>query len=249
MWRRWVRLMMRPGKNHIHGDSETSSGHLSSVSSRSNLLRHSVASMAPSNLSNASDLLNVTVENVWRGINPDDDWKRCRALMLRYGRDGRKNDLWRIWLGYYHPDYEAQFRVLDDNIGKGKQKQWTEDEGPLLSQLREPDAASHRSFPPPPREFITPVLRKHGRNLLQLFVYPDSRVQFLKLLGRAGLLPDLAVSIGSDFNASEVEFWSYTSGLTDELKYLDVNQSYLTQDTTSCSPLPATPHLLRSGQD
>lgn len=51
-----------------------------------------------------------------------------------------------------------------------------------------------------------------------MFVYPDSRVQFRKLLGTAGFLPDLSVRVGSGFSASEIEFWSYVSDLDEALK-------------------------------
>lgn len=154
--RRWVRLMMRPGKTKVHHDLEESTSS-SFTSSNSNLVRHSMAS---SNLTSASDLLHTTVSTVWQGN--EDDWKRCRSLMLRSARDGRKLDLWRIWLGCYHPVYRDQFRDPDEpRKGKEKQKQWTEDEGPLPSQLLEPDAASQHSMTLPPREYITPLLRKH----------------------------------------------------------------------------------------
>ncbi|KAJ3575628.1 hypothetical protein NP233_g963 [Leucocoprinus birnbaumii] len=231
--RRWIRLMVRPAKNKPLTDLEGSMSP-SSVSSKGNLLRHSLAS---SNISSISDLHHATVESVWCGN--EDDWKRCRTLMIRYVRDGRKIDLWRIWLGFYHPSYQDQFADLVDQghgKGKGKQKQWTEDDGPLPSQLLASDAASHRSMTPPPREYFVPVLQKHGRDLLQMFVYPDSRAQFLKLLGRAGLLADLSVSIGPDFSTSELEFWSYTNGLDEELRRLQI--------TNSCTPTTnSTPHL------
>lgn len=213
--RRWVRLMMRPAKNKPHADFEGSASS-SSASSRTNLLRHSTT---PSNLSSLSELHNVTVETVWYGN--EDDWRRCRSLMIRYARDGRKLDLWRIWLGYYHPSYQNHFvDTSDADKGKRRHKQWTEDDGPLPSQHLEVDAASHQSMTPPPREYFIPILHKHGRDLLHLFIYPDSRVQFVKLLGKVGLLADLGVSIGSDFSTSELEFWSYTSGLDEELKHL-----------------------------
>jgi len=190
--------------------------------------------MASSNLSSISSLLHTTAETVWQGN--EEDWKRCRSLMLRYARDGRKIDLWKIWLGYYHPDYQNLFTELD-NSGKGKQrqKQWTEDDWLLPSQSLEPDAASHRSMTPPPREYIAPVLRKHGHDLLQLFVFPDSRAHLLKLLGKAGFLPDIGVSIGSNFSASEVEFWSYMDGLTEEFKQLDMKSDPSTPDMASSS--------------
>lgn len=154
--RRWVRLMMRPSKAKVHSDSGSAS---SSASSTRNLLRQSMAS---SNLTSVSSLLHTTVETVWQGN--EDDWKRCRSLMMRYTRDGRKIDLWKIWLGYYHPAHDHLFTEVGNSVkGKQKQKQWTEDDGPLPSQSLELDAASHRSMTPPPREYIAPVLRTRVR--------------------------------------------------------------------------------------
>jgi hypothetical protein len=48
-------------------------------------------------------------------------------------------------------------------------------------------------------------------------VFPESRVQFLKLLGQAGLLPELNFGLGIGFGSTEIDFWSYASGLGDAL--------------------------------
>lgn len=47
---------------------------------------------------------------------------------------------------------------------------------------------------------------------MSYFVYPDSRAQFVDLLGRAGLLPDLHAGFGmSDLDSLQIlDFWSYT---------------------------------------
>lgn len=47
--------------------------------------------------------------------------------------------------------------------------------------------------------------------MLHLYVFPDSRAQFLKLLGQAGMLPELNTGLGLGFGATEVDFWSYAS--------------------------------------
>jgi len=52
--------------------------------------------------------------------------------------------------------------------------------------------------------------------MLHLYVFPESRVQFLKLLGQAGLLPELNADLGIGFG-SELDFWSYSSGLGEVL--------------------------------
>ena len=51
--------------------------------------------------------------------------------------------------------------------------------------------------------------------MLRLFVFPESRAQFLKLLGQAGMLPELNVELGIGFGSTEIDFWSYASGLVD----------------------------------
>lgn len=51
-----------------------------------------------------------------------------------------------------------------------------------------------------------------GDSLLRLFIFPDSRASFLKILGLAGLLPELNMGLGIGWGASEVQFWSYASG-------------------------------------
>lgn len=49
--------------------------------------------------------------------------------------------------------------------------------------------------------------------MLHLLVFPESRVQFIKLLGQAGILTELNASL----SASEVDFWSYAIGLREVL--------------------------------
>jgi hypothetical protein len=44
---------------------------------------------------------------------------------------------------------------------------------------------------------------------MHLFVYPDSRAQFLALLARAGVLPAVADGALADM----ADFWSYTHAL------------------------------------
>ena len=56
-----------------------------------------------------------------------------------------------------------------------------------------------------------------GQHILHLYVFPESRAQFLKLLGQAGLLPELNIGLGIGFGSTEIDFWSYASGLSDVL--------------------------------
>jgi len=149
-------------------------------------------------------------ESVWTG-DAEQDWTRCHTLMKRLGRDGRKLEQWKRWLGGYYCEHSHLGHLIAD--GKQK-KQWSEDEGLLPSQLREsrPDSVITEG-PAPTFEHIANVLRLHGDDLLHSFIYPDSRAKFLDLLGHAGLLPELNVPLGIGWSAADVDFWSYASGL------------------------------------
>jgi len=170
--RRWIRLMVRPSKNKPRADLGGSSSS-SSSSSRANLLSHSPAS---SNLTSISHPHHATVATVWHGN--EDDWNRCRLLMLRYARDGHKLDLWQIWLGCHHPSSQVQFTddLLSDKSER-VQKKLTGNDGPLPSQLLEADV-SHWSIAPPPRDYLAPILRKHVYLSISLF---DPHAQALDL--------------------------------------------------------------------
>ena len=52
-----------------------------------------------------------------------------------------------------------------------------------------------------------------GSDILALFVYPDSRAQFVEMLRRAGLLSELKASLGVSASKQALEFWSYSSGI------------------------------------
>lgn len=51
------------------------------------------------------------------------------------------------------------------------------------------------------------------QHLLHLFIFPESRVQFLALLSQAGLWSELSNDLGIQSESTEVDFWSYVSGL------------------------------------
>ncbi len=227
--RRWVRLMVRPAKPRaslVEGPAPS----LAASTKR----RLSMVSVPPSVNTQTTD---ATVD--WREISPDEvwlgdveeDWQHCRRLMNKFGRDGRKLELWRLWLGFYHPDHKANFIEPGDDKGKRREKQWTEDEQPLPSELTAADILSREYVSIAPRDHVIGVLRKHvciffikeigltprlqGQHMLRLFVFPESRAQFLKLLGQAGMLPELNVELGIGFGSTEIDFWSYASGLVD----------------------------------
>ncbi|KAF8168093.1 hypothetical protein B0H34DRAFT_45161 [Crassisporium funariophilum] len=217
--RRWVRLMVRPAKqktedNELGTNTPTTDSTKGSERWRN---RYSMgSSFPPSVLTGQTNFTNhwafAEPDDVWIGNDPEADWQRCRSLMKRFGRDGRKLELWRLWLGFHHPEHKAKFLEPDDK-GKRRLKQWTEDDSPMPSEIAAMDILSREYVSIAPREHVVAVLRIHGQNLLHLFVFPESRVQFLTLLGQAGLLPELNVGLGIGFGSTEIDFWSYASGL------------------------------------
>ncbi|KAF6766022.1 hypothetical protein DFP72DRAFT_1028806 [Ephemerocybe angulata] len=229
--RRWIRLMVRPAKPP-HRDHD-SSGDLSrantpdagsSGSSNKQKYRRSVGLSLPPSVATGSTRSSqladhwkdMNPDDVWLGDSPEADWERLRHFMRRFGRDGRKLEVWRLWLGYYHPEHKDKFSDLD---GKGtrREKQWTEDDGPLQSELAGLKIFSKESVALAPRDFVIPVLRQYGQKLLRSFIYPDSRAQFLKLLALSGLLTEMNIPMGNTLDVmSEIDFWSYTTSFTTE---------------------------------
>ncbi|KAJ3512431.1 hypothetical protein NLJ89_g3519 [Agrocybe chaxingu] len=215
--RRWIRLMVRPAKPHKEdSDGFETPSTTSFKASEPKRHRHSMASSFPPSIgmgaTNVTDqLAQLDPDNVWLGDDVEADWQRCRAIMKRIGRDGRKLDLWRLWLGFYHPEHKDKF--VGDESTRRREKQWTEDEEPLPSEVVASDILSREAVAIAPKHRITAVLREHGQQILHLFVFPDSRAQLLKLLGQVGLLPEVNTGLGIGFGSTEVEFWSYASGL------------------------------------
>jgi len=231
--RRWVRLMVRPGRKvigctdgiSVPSSSSVKSGYLQQGQSTPSLFPPSVLTTSITDVVSEMD-----PTNVWIGDDPEANWQRCHKLMKKFGRDGRKLELWRLWLGFYHPEHKHKFLETSDEKGKSRNKQWTEDEGPLPSEVLASDALSRESVTIAPREAVVSVLRKYvrprphvfiqllifvgyaqGQTLLHSFTYPESRVQFLKVLANAGLLPELNETFGVD--STDIEFWSYASSL------------------------------------
>ena len=138
--RRWVRLMMRPA---THNPLDlTSSGTLTSPSS-------SLSLVGPA--SKLSSLV-LDASHVWNG--GEQDWQHVHRLLRLLGRDGRKLELWRMWLGPY-----AQISTLDT---KGKAKQ--SDLLPPPSQHYLSDVVPEENSPP--LVHLTTILRNHVRVLL-----------------------------------------------------------------------------------
>ncbi|CAA7265796.1 unnamed protein product [Cyclocybe aegerita] len=215
--RRWIRLMVRPAKpRKADNDGFETPSTTSFKAPEPKRHRHSMASSFPPSIgtggTNVTDQwTQLDPDDVWLGGDVEADWQRCRAVMKRIGRDGRKLDLWRLWLGFHHPEHKDKF--VDDEPARRREKQWTEDDEPLPSEVVAADILSRETIAMVPKHHVTAVLREHGQQILHLFVFPDSRAQFLKLLGHAGLLPEVNIGLGIGFGSTEVEFWSYASGL------------------------------------
>lgn len=127
--RRWVRLMMRPARTVVHRGLTPSSGGSSPGAGTS------LNSSAPSEISN--DDADGDALEVWKGDSVEQDWLRCHNLMRRLGRDGRKLELWKRWLGGYYAEHANLGHLL--GAAKEVKKQWTEDEGPMPSEVARND--------------------------------------------------------------------------------------------------------------
>lgn len=294
--RRWVRLMVRPAKLHAHtpklGADMEGASPIPSPSSNSKatsdfvqrLNRLSLGSHFPPSLhTQGTDVSSSSMSEWAQQIHPDEvwmgdcasDWQRCRDLMRRVGRDGRKLELWKLWLGYYHPSNKANIEesVEGEEIVKGKDtsnrrgKQWTEDSGPMPSEMAYAEKLERDYGVVAPREYIVSVLREHvrtafltpdmhiynpsrfpltqGKHILSIFIFPESRVQFLKLVAQAGLLAELNVELGIGFDGTEIDFWSYVSGLENEAGAADLLSTPTSRNIRNLKTLSA-PNLVAS---
>jgi hypothetical protein len=145
--RRWVRLMVCPAKQK----SQEAEGIGTSIGSNS--------SIHTQKTDTTDDWAQIVPNEVWLG-DPEADWKRCRSLMKRFGRDGRKLELWKLWLGFYHPEHREKF-IDPSEKGKRREKQWTEDEGPLPSEVAAADMLSREHVSIALRDHVVAVLRIH----------------------------------------------------------------------------------------
>ncbi|KAF8807412.1 hypothetical protein BYT27DRAFT_7223239 [Phlegmacium glaucopus] len=152
--RRWIRLMVRPAKQKKddHDGFTTPS-----TSSKDSAVWTRPHSSPPSVLTRGADIIDHWLQtepaNVWSG-DPKADWQRCLDVMKLFGRDGRKLELWSLWLGFYHPN---QFPSANS---KGKRR---EDgiETPLPSDIFAADILSRDSVSIAPRDRVVAVLRQH----------------------------------------------------------------------------------------
>lgn len=200
--RRWVRLMMRPAQHtiaHLEGSPSpsTSKSRLSDLPLDTSFfsLIHPQSEIALEELARSADLK-------WEGS--EQDWLHCHRLMRMLGGDGRKLELWRMWLSPYLCISNT------DLVDKGKLPE--SDSSPPMRV--ESDGSNIQT---PPLEYLGALFQNHGHAVLRSFVYPDSRAQFLNLVKRAGLARELRQSLADGFSSTEVDFWSYSKDLGKEL--------------------------------
>jgi hypothetical protein len=150
---------------------------------------------------------------IWRGDGRD--WARCHGALRSLGRDGRKLELWKHWIG---PNGKPAAR---------RQVVWTGEPSKLLNgngtaQVYEliADAPFDVDTTQAPVEFLRPVLETYVRSslcpgnlsdharvfqakdILLLFIFPDSRARFTDMLKDAGFVDCIPAS------ASLGDFWS-----------------------------------------
>lgn len=153
--RRWVRLMMRPAKwtsDHLDIVASSTEDPLTTLPSTSSFLL-----VHPD-----SDVERDEPSKLWMG-DPDSDWDRCRRLLKRVGSDGRKLELWRLWL-----DLDNLDKARDE---KGKVRRQGEDYQPSGPTWKHGEHS-------PPLPYLKSMLQNHVR-LGRL----SSTTSFLRLFG------------------------------------------------------------------
>ncbi|KAF5375222.1 hypothetical protein D9758_000278 [Tetrapyrgos nigripes] len=190
--RRWIRLMMRPGLKRRHGpDEDTLTTPVSSSSRRNSLIADLFErrlSGAPS-IPSVSTILESSEEILELGVGDvEEDWKMCRQLMKVIGRsDGGRLELWKRWLGLTKEDVKEKGKERDDDV---QDMDAPEDPNTLFNCVKA-------------------VIDAHGPEILQLFVYPESKRRFIELLTEANIrLQDVDESL-----LRALQFRSLTSGL------------------------------------
>ncbi|KAF9652017.1 hypothetical protein BDM02DRAFT_3089902 [Thelephora ganbajun] len=216
--RRWIRLMMRPAKQYLHPGTKPSSTSpnpsvgvpagqnqspfLSNGGRSRYSWRSGMQSLPPSVPSSHSATSSTAPGFIWQGDGRD-DWERCHDYLRSLTRDGKKLELWRLWLGLGGIPEEGEI----DGVVINK-KQWTEDEGLLPSQALVKSPKTVNVGTTPPREWIVAAIREHMDEILQTFVYPDSRAHFISVLRK--IRDDLGEDAEKFLNSYQSDFWSYT---------------------------------------
>jgi hypothetical protein len=148
--RRWVRLMMRPAQHTAHSEGSLSPSTIKSRMSDRPLDKSFVSLVHPQSEITLANELVLSANLEWEGS--EQDWVRCHRLMRSLGRDGRKLELWRMWLSPYLSD------ISNTNlVDKGKLPE--SDSSP--SMRLENDGSDIQT---PPLEYLGALLQNHVCN-------------------------------------------------------------------------------------
>ena len=157
------------------------------------------------------------LKHIWRG--DDRDWARCHGALRSLGRDGRKLELLKHWV-----DPNGKPAARRQVVWTGEPSKFRN--GSDTAQVYEliADAPFELDITRAPVEFIRPVLEAHvgsslriidisnhtrvfqAKDIVSLFMFPDSRARVIDMLKDAGLLDCIPAS------ASLGDFWSRHQG-------------------------------------
>ncbi|KZV77639.1 hypothetical protein PENSPDRAFT_730400 [Peniophora sp. CONT] len=127
---------------------------------------HSPGTPVPPSPTSPISYRDINADDVWQG--DEGDWARCHSLMRSLNRDGLRLEVWRAWLG-----------MSSDSSPEGKRPG---SDGHLLTPDGRHDVEP--SYSRPPLEYIESVVQKHYQELLALFVFPDSRAEWMQSLSK-----------------------------------------------------------------
>lgn len=157
--------------------------------------------------------------HVWTG-DAEGDWERCHRALIHLDRDGRRLEVWERWLRAPAPPKDGVTRKLNVTAPPQKQwsedsQPLPSQHAQFTSSTVDGMLAADTGIvlEPAPREHVAAVLHNHvrvsplllhnqpiyspllwylqGSEILELFIFPDSRTRFIELVASAGLLSDL----------------------------------------------------------
>ncbi|CCM07095.1 uncharacterized protein FIBRA_09422 [Fibroporia radiculosa] len=231
--RRWVRLMVRNPRRKISATNLKQTGDGNQLEGTPIMAEHApqlvLIMHEDDDVTRPPSVVSSPVEDeddvmgVWKG--DERDWTRCHDALKRLDRDGRKLELWKRWLGIDYPldesdtapnagtPEENKEEIIVDGKGKGKiiSRQYDAPPSSPGSSSVDKELANDTGIrlEKAPKEFIAPIIRIYGAEVLNLFVYPDSRAQFLQILDIACLLEELRAGMSVPNSSEVVDFWSY----------------------------------------
>ncbi|KAF9015166.1 hypothetical protein BDQ17DRAFT_1229141 [Cyathus striatus] len=204
--RRWIRLMMKPAKTRLDEWDDAMFHEVSSSPGKDSngRARHSIASSFPTS-STSIPVSEVKLCEVWTGQDAAADWQRCRRILKWCAQDSHRLELWKAWLGCHRLEDTRKSSQPRQNEKQSERDDTLLPFDPLNAETDTLDGLS-----PVPTNYMIPIFCSYGSEILHTFVYPESRVQFLKLLSLTGLLSEMNIDLHGD---NEIDFWSYANEL------------------------------------